>query len=57
MVRATTAQLPKLNARDNPDYRIRPDKATNALHIEKRAGNRWESVASFLIEVAHCNGD
>lgn len=57
MVRATTAQLPKLNSRDNPDYRIRADKTTNALHLEKRAGNRWEPVASFLIEVAHCNGD
>lgn len=56
--RATTAQLPKLKhapvATENPDYRIRPDKATNALHIEKRQGDRWESVASFFIEVARC---
>ena len=60
MSRATTAQLPKLKrapaAVENPDYRIRADKATNALQIEKRQGNRWEPVASFLIEAARCTG-
>ncbi|MGD1070552.1 MAG: hypothetical protein ABSB15_10465 [Bryobacteraceae bacterium] len=57
-VRSTTAQLPKLKraplAAENPDYRIHPDKATNALRIEKRQGDKWEPIASFLIEVARC---
>jgi len=58
MARATAAQLPKLKrapaSTENPDYRIRADKTTNAVHIEKRQGNRWEPVASFLIEAARC---
>jgi len=52
IARATTAQLPRLS--ENPGYRIRADKNTNALHIEKRQGVRWEPVASFLIETARC---
>ena len=59
-LRSTSAQLPKLKrapaAAENPDYRIRPDKTTNSLHIEMRQGDKWAPIASFLIEVARCTG-
>jgi hypothetical protein len=62
MVRGTSGQLPKIKLApasvENPDYRIRADKTSNALHIEKRLGgdhgDKWEPVAAFLIEVANC---
>ena len=62
MIRGTSGQLPKIKgappSTENPDYRIRADKTSNALHIEKRLagdrGDKWEAVAAFLVEVANC---
>jgi hypothetical protein len=59
MVRGVSGQLPKIKhapPAENPAYRIRADKGTDALRIEKRVGNNWESVASFSIEAARCRG-
>jgi hypothetical protein len=64
MVRGTSGQLPKLKhapaSTESAGYRIRADKTSNSLQIEKRLadkadkGDKWEPVASFLIEVANC---
>jgi len=35
-------------------WRIRPDAATRAFRIEKRAGEKWANVASFLFELDPC---
>jgi len=55
---AKSDQLPKIRlapaTADNPDWRIRPSKDGKAYEVEQRAGGKWTSVASFLIEVANC---
>ena len=56
MLRSSTLQLPKLaNApasTESADFRIRA--SGNANRIEKRAGEKWETAASFLVETASC---
>ena len=58
MIRSTTAEAPKIKrapaAFDNPDFRLRAGAGGKAYQIEKRLGEKWEPVASFLIEVATC---
>lgn len=57
-IRSTTAEAPKIKrapaAFDNPDYRVRASANGQAYQIEKRLGEKWDTVASFLIEVAGC---
>lgn len=57
-IRSTTADSPKIKrgpaSFDNPDYRIRATPNGRAYQIEKRVGDKWDTVASFLIEVASC---
>lgn len=38
----------------NTDLRIRPSRATKSYHIERRQGEKWAVVASFLIEMGAC---
>jgi hypothetical protein len=38
----------------NPDWRLRPDAATKSYKVEKRQGEAWQTVASFLIAVGEC---
>jgi len=61
LLRGSDNRLPALRrapvATEDPDWRIRTGKDGKAYQIEKRAGNAWEAVASFLIEVASCKGD
>lgn len=56
MVRQVTDRLPKLRGvtASNPDWRIRADAATKAFRIERRAGERWTSLASFLVLIGTC---
>lgn len=52
-----TAQVPRLRrapSLDDVDYRIRSDGASRANIIEKREGERWTRMASFLIQVTSC---
>jgi hypothetical protein len=57
-IRGTTDQVPKIKrappAFENPDFRIRASANGQAYQVEKRLGEKWERVASFLIEVASC---
>ena len=39
---------------ENPDYRLRTSRDGKSYQVEKRAGEQWSSLASFLIEVANC---
>jgi hypothetical protein len=36
------------------DYRARADAPTQAFQIEKRAGDRWTSMAAFAVKLAPC---
>ena len=38
----------------NPDWRLRADAATKSYRIEKRAGERWQTLAAFLIGIGEC---
>ncbi len=35
-------------------WRIRADAKTHSYHIEKRQAEHWQSLASFLVDAAHC---
>jgi hypothetical protein len=58
MIRGATAQAPKIKtapaAIEDLDFRIVPAASGKAVQIEKRLGEKWHPVASFLIEVASC---
>jgi hypothetical protein len=52
-----TAQIPRLRrapAVEDVDYRIGTDTRSHAFTIEKRDGEKWNRIASFLIQVANC---
>lgn len=52
-----TAQMPRLRrapAVDDVDYRIATDSRSHAYVVEKREGERWNRLASFLVQVASC---
>jgi hypothetical protein len=58
MIRGTFSEAPRIRrappSNDNPDFRIRPIGG-KVYRIEKRTGDsKWDSLASFLIEVASC---
>ena len=61
ILRGSGDRLPALRrapaAAEDPDWRIRTGKDGKAYQVEKRLGNDWEAVASFLIEVARCRID
>lgn len=38
----------------NEDWRIRAEASSKSFRIEKRQGERWNAVASFLIPIAQC---
>lgn len=58
MIRGTTDQLPKMKHAPavfgNPDFRVRAAENGKAWLVERRNGEKWETAASFLIEVAGC---
>jgi hypothetical protein len=39
-----------------PGWRVRTDAATHSYVIEKSENNRWQKVASFLVNIATCKG-
>jgi hypothetical protein len=56
MVREVSARPLKLKRApaQNPDRRIRADARTRSLVVERRQGERWQPLASFLIEAGAC---
>jgi photosystem II stability/assembly factor-like uncharacterized protein len=56
MIREVSARLPRLKraAGQNPDLRIRADAKTRSFVIERRTGDRWQPLASLLIEIGAC---
>ena len=56
MVREVSSRPLKLKRApaQNPDRRIRADAKTGSLVIERRQGERWQPLASFLIEAGWC---
>ena len=58
-IRSTTGEPPKMKrappvAPENSDFRLRASADGKAYQVEKRLGEKWEPVASFLIEIASC---
>ena len=50
-------QIPRLRrapAVEDLDYRIGTDSRSHTFTIEKREGEKWNRIASFLIQVANC---
>jgi hypothetical protein len=39
---------------ENVDWRIRADRASKSFHIERQTGDRWHSVAGFLVSLKPC---
>ncbi|MCX6636929.1 MAG: hypothetical protein NT090_17880 [Acidobacteria bacterium] len=56
MVREVSARPLKLKRApaQNPDRRIRADAKTRSFIVERRQGERWQPLASFLIEAGSC---
>jgi hypothetical protein len=48
---AESARFPKEKA---PGWRARTDAATHSYVVEKSENNRWQKIASFLVNVATC---
>jgi hypothetical protein len=57
-IRSSTGEPPKMKrappVAENSDFRLRASADGKAYHVEKRLEEKWEPVASFLIEVASC---
>lgn len=56
MIREVSARAPRLKrqAGENPAWRVRPHAPSQAYRIEKQEGERWLTVASFLIRAGVC---
>ncbi len=57
MIRETSSQPVKIAAMPritDGAWRIRADAATKSFRIEKRDGENWSAVSSFLLRVADC---
>lgn len=46
---------PSHGVAETPGWRLRPDASTHSYQIEKLEGERWASVASFLVEAGSCH--
>jgi len=46
--------IPKDKPSNAPAWRVRTDAATHSYVIEKSGNNRWQKVASFLVDIASC---
>lgn len=46
--------IPKDKQPNAPAWRVRTDAATHSYVIEKSSNNRWQKVASFLVDIASC---
>ncbi len=58
MIRATSDRLPKIARApailENENFRLKSDSKRNVYDVQKRNGDRWETTASFAIDVASC---
>jgi hypothetical protein len=39
---------------EDVDYRLGTDSRTHSFTVEKRDGEKWNRLASFLVQVANC---
>jgi hypothetical protein len=52
-----TVQIPRIARApsvENVDYRIGADNRTHSFNVEKREGENWTRLSSFLVQVASC---
>lgn len=58
MMRTTTAKPPAIRRAppsvENPDFRVTAAAGGRTYQVEKRIGEKWETMASFLIQIASC---
>jgi hypothetical protein len=38
----------------NPDWRVRADGPSQSYRVERKSGERWQTVAAFLVKVGEC---
>ena len=51
---STPIRLPRGREAGPSGWRTRTDAATNSYAVERSEGERWQKVASFLVEVGSC---
>ncbi|MFN7918451.1 MAG: hypothetical protein U0Q16_00050 [Bryobacteraceae bacterium] len=44
----------KVTAKPNADWRLQPDQRTKTNAVQRRTGQKWESIASFAVQVGQC---
>lgn len=56
IVQKTSAEPIRLakEKQGNPGWRVRTDAATHSYVIERSENNRWQKIASFLVNIASC---
>lgn len=58
MIRATSDRMPKIARApailESENFRVKADSKRNVYDIQKKNGERWETMASFAIDVASC---
>jgi hypothetical protein len=58
MIRSTSDQLPKISRApailDNENFRVRADSKSKNYEVQKRIGEKWETVSTLAIEIASC---
>src|SRR5579871_1869870 len=47
-------RLSRARPRDSAAWRVRVDAPTKTYRVERRSESKWESVASFVVQVASC---
>ncbi|MFN3324954.1 MAG: WD40/YVTN/BNR-like repeat-containing protein [Bryobacteraceae bacterium] len=59
MAREVSQSRPALKGARAPlaDWRVRPDAATGSYRVERRQGEQWQLVASFLVNAGHCRAE
>lgn len=53
-VTTTAIRLKKARPKEEAVWRAQADAGTRTYRIERRGGEKWETLASFLIRVAEC---
>jgi hypothetical protein len=54
-VKEASGKLPPLEDAPAPaEWRVRADGPTRSFHIERRSGDRWNSVAAFMVNLGDC---
>jgi len=56
MIREVSARPLRIKAPEagNPDWRVRSEATTKSHRVERKQGQRWQTVAAFLVQAGEC---